>query len=248
MPRGGGRPPASAAHPAGARLRLLGGFRLELDGALIEPPIGVQRLIAFLAITQQPIQRGYAAACLWLDVPDERAAANLRSALWRLRQLGDSLVLARNGTIRLGPEVAVDAQEAAALARRWMAGILSASDLETGSSAFEADLLPDWYDDWVAAERERYRQLRLHALEAMSETYVAQGRLGEALVAALAAVAADPLRETAHRALIRVHLAEGNTGEAIRQVRQCERLLRDELGVFPSARLGELVSGLVGLG
>jgi len=247
MARPSARRPAFSAAPPRACLRLLGGFRLEVDGAWTEPAAGVQRLLAFLAIRQQPVQRGYAAACLWLDVPDERAAANLRSTLWRLRKLGDWIVVARNGSLRLHPNVLVDVQQAAAAARRWLAGGMNDDDLRTGSGAFETDLLPDWYDEWVVAERERQRQLRLHALEAISDRYLAEGRLGDALVAALSAVAADPLRETAHRALIRVHLAEGNTGEAIRQVRQCEQLLHDELGVFPSARLTELVAGVVGL-
>lgn len=213
---------------------------LEIDHGAVEPPASVQRLIAFLALHPGALHRGYVAGVLWPDGPDDRAGAKLRSTLWRLSQLGGRVVLARYGTVRLNPSVSVDMQEATDLARRWIAALVTDADIDVGTRALECDLLPDWYDEWIISERERFRQLRLHALEAMSERYIALGRLGPALIAALAAVLADPFRETAHRALIRVHLAEGNTGEAIRQGRRYEQLLREEMGASPSRRLAEL--------
>jgi hypothetical protein len=60
-----------------------------------------------------------------------------------------------------------------------------------------ADLLPDWYDDWVLLEAEDWRQLRLHALEALAGRLIALGCWGEAANAAGAAVRAEPLRESA---------------------------------------------------
>jgi hypothetical protein len=56
------------------------------------------------------------------------------------------------------------------------------------------DLLPGWYDDCVLLERERVRQLHMHALEALAEKLAAAGRYGEAVPAAYAAVVAEPLR------------------------------------------------------
>src|SRR6266571_3495035 len=51
------------------------------------------------------------------------------------------------------------------------------------------DLLPYWYEDWVLVERERFRQLRLHALEALCEQLTALGRFDHAVEAGIAAVA-----------------------------------------------------------
>src|SRR5437667_422329 len=116
--------------------------------------------------------------------------------------------------------------------------------LELDASTFGADLLPDWYEDWVLIERERYRQLRLRALDALCERLTAADRLSDALDAGLAAVAGEPLRESAHRAVVRVHLAEGNVGEAIRQFRLCRRLLGEQLGIEPSERMQELIRSL----
>src|SRR5205823_716087 len=96
------------------------------------------------------------------------------------------------------------------------------------------DLLPDWYDDWAVLEAEAWRQLRLHALEALTARLAGAERYGEALVAGLAAVRAEPLRETAHAAVVGVHVAEGNRGEALRQYEHYRRLLDAELGLEPT--------------
>jgi DNA-binding SARP family transcriptional activator len=226
-------------------LGLLGGLRLELGGVPLLVSSGAQRLIAFLAIAARPVSRAYVAGSLWPDVTERRAAASLRSALWRLGRLPVPVVVARQGRIGLDVCVEVDLNDAMAAANRWMSGAVLPSDVDAGPAALEGELLPDWYDDWVTAERERFRQLRLHGLEAMSLLMVREGRTGDALLAALAAVVADPLRESAHRALINVHLAEGNVAEALRQARRYERLLADELGVAPSSRLAALITPLV---
>ena len=69
------------------------------------------------------------------------------------------------------------------------------SDLNPAAAGtLSAELLPDWDDDWVRLEAEDWRQLRLHALEALAGRLAAAGRCGEAAGAAGAAVRADPLR------------------------------------------------------
>ncbi len=96
------------------------------------------------------------------------------------------------------------------------------------------DLLPGWYDDWVIVERERIRQLRLHALEVLCENLSRSGRHAQAVDAGLSAVAEEPLRESAQRALIAAHLREGNVSEAVRQYDRYRKLLGASLGLEPS--------------
>src|SRR6266511_2365960 len=57
---------------------------------------------------------------------------------------------------------------------------------------------------------------------------------------------AEPLRETAHRLVIRVHLQQGNVAEAIRQYRTYERMLADELGALPSPVMRSLIDSCLG--
>lgn len=211
-------------------LRLLDGF--SVDAAAL--PSGAQRLVAFVALHERPLLRTYVAGSLWLDCAEARAAGNLRSALWRVQRATPGLLEADARSLRLGAGVDVDLRAAERLAR-------AAPGPDLSPAALAHDLLPDWYEDWVLIERERFRLLRLHALEALCEQRAAEGRLAEALDAGLAALAGEPLRESAHRALIRVHLAEGNVAEALRQFRLRRRLLREHLGIEPSERLWELV-------
>ena len=72
------------ARPSDAEgwLSLLGAFELSFDGRTVDLPTPAQRLLAYLAIEDRPLQRGYLAAALWLDSTDAHAAGSLRSALW----------------------------------------------------------------------------------------------------------------------------------------------------------------------
>jgi DNA-binding SARP family transcriptional activator len=222
-------------------LTLLNAFELRCDGETVTLPLSAQRLLAFVALHEHPLQRVYVAGTLWIDANDERAGASLRSSLWRLNRPGHLLVEATGTHLSLAQGIDVDLHQALALARRLLDGSADTNDLEAGETALGGELLPDWYDDWLLFERERFRQVSLHALEALAERLVGAGQVARALEAALSAVRAEPLREGAHRVLIGVHLAEGNRGEALRQYELCRRLLRERLGVAPSAQLDELL-------
>jgi SARP family transcriptional regulator, regulator of embCAB operon len=107
--------------------------------------------------------------------------------------------------------------------------------------ALSADILPDWYEDWVIVEAEAWHQRRLHALEALANDLRAEGAFGDAASAAQAAIKGDPLRESPRAALIRVHLAEGNVSEALREFAQYRQLLQRELQLEPTPRLQRLL-------
>lgn len=184
------------------------------------------------------------AATLWLDASEERSRANLRSALWRLSRAGAAIVEADGDQVCLGREVVVDVPSLVAAARRLLDGEDENGEPRLDDTLVSGELLPDWYDDWVLDERDRVHQLRLHALEALAERLAAAGRYGEAVEAALAAVRVDPLRESAQRTLIRVHLAEGNGYEALRRYHVFRDRLHEQLGLSPSPQMEALVAGL----
>ena len=227
--------------PSLLRLTLLDTFELASNGRLIPLPLPAQRLLAYLALQARPLRRVHVASVLWLDSTETHASGSLRSALWRLRQSGYELVDEIDHQLRLSGAVGVDVRRTAA----WAARVLDLSRPVAASDVREAgrmgELLRDWYDDWVLLERERLRQLHAHALEVLCERLCGAGRFGEGMEVGLAAVKNDPLRESAHRAVMSVHLAEGNRAEAIRQYGYYRRLLRAKLGLEPSARMRALV-------
>jgi DNA-binding SARP family transcriptional activator len=223
-------------------LTLLRGFALRSLGREVVLAQAAQRLVAFLALRSDPVHRLHVAGVLWIHATEKHASASLRSTLWRLNRAAAGLVVAEGPRLALDPDVRVDLREATERAR---ALIERPHEHERGDLELlrgVGDLLPDWYDDWVLIERERFRQLRLHALEGLCETLVTEGRMGEAADAGLAAVCGDPLRESAHRALISVHLAEGNASEALRQYSLCRRMLNEHLDMSPSLSMQRLMA------
>jgi DNA-binding SARP family transcriptional activator len=231
-----------------ARVVLLDGFSLhvdvaELGGTAVDLPRGVQRLIAYLGLSRRPARTAVAGA-LWPDVPEALAHSSLRSSLCRLHKAAPGVVDVPGDSLALSCGVRVDVREMSSWAHRVLdprADVDEVGPLDVGQSG---ELLPGWYDDWVLLERERLRQLRMHALEALADKLGRAGRYGEAVQAAHAAIRAEPLRETAHRALVRVHLAEGNLVEAVRAYDAFRMLLREEMGVAPTPAMEALVADL----
>ncbi len=218
----------------------MGGFELLCGSRALSPPLSAQRLVALLALQERPVQRVYVAGKLWPDSSEERSMASLRSAIWRANRRAHLVVRTRDSRLALAPQARVDLRDALVQAQALIdgtapGGIAFADFLLTG------ELLPDWYDDWLLIEREHVRQLRLHALEALTARLVASARYGEATETALSAIAGEPLRESAHRALIRVHLAEENPSEALRHYELFKDLLSANLGLRPSRQLTALV-------
>jgi DNA-binding SARP family transcriptional activator len=220
---------------------MLDGFWVVHGQQTLSIPLSARRVVAFVALRGRS-SRAEVAGTLWPDVSDSKAQACLRTALWRLRQLSAQPLVTGDETLRVDEDVDVDVNTLITAIRRVI------NDGECGADqgllptlASMGELLPGWYDDWVLLGRERLRQLQLHALELTAQQLTCSGRYAEAIEAAMAAVRLEPLRESATRVLIEVHLAEDNVVEAIRRLEFFERSLAVELGVEPSADLVELV-------
>ncbi len=198
-----------------------------------------QRLVAHVSLCGRPA-RAAVAGQLWPDVRETQAKHCLRSVLWRLQKAVPGLLDTSNCAIKLAPGVTVDVWELDEWAQRIL-DPLSDDSLVIPAVALYGELLPGWYDDWVLMERERMRILRLHALERLADKLARAGRFSEAIQAANAAVQAEPMRESAHRILIGVHMADGNVVEALREYENFRAMLGAELGVAPTQLMEELV-------
>jgi SARP family transcriptional regulator, regulator of embCAB operon len=231
-----------------SRVSVLGGFQLWLSGSeQVGIPRASQRMFAFLAIRGGVTSRAGVAGALWPDATEIHAFSNLRSALARLDRPCRKMLRVSKLELGLAEGVTVDIRHAQRLARRLLDPAVTPGQSDLSPAAMmilSGDLLPGWYDDWVLIEAEDWRQLRLHALEALASRLTAVGCWGQAAGAARAAVRAEPLRESAHAALIQVHLDEGNQSEAVRQFTHYRALLHAELGLEPTPRLCRLVQGL----
>ncbi len=219
-------------------LCLLGGFRVEVGGHPVPVASVAQRMLAVMALNGGSAHRSRIVGAIWPEKNEDRALANLRAARWRMPEPLRSNMEKRGSSIALNDRWTVDVDRATAGARQIQ---------EHGScdgvtrQLFGADLLPDWDAGWLVVVRERHRQLRLHALEGLAEAELAANRPLDAVDTAMAAVAAEPLRESAQLLLLRAHLASGNRATCFRRFDEFRRLLKEEIGVQPSAGMVELV-------
>lgn len=196
-----------------------------------------RRILAYLALRARPVARGVASADLWPDLPEDLGRANLRRGLWQLPRgwvstIGDELVLMADSDIANARHIATRALDGEPL---------SLGEIQLLSN----DILPGWHEDWVLTAHDTFRMLRVQALEAGCRTMAASGQHALATQAGQAALAAEPLRESAAEALIDAHLAQRNRYEAAQCFRMLAKRLQEELGVPPDPAL---VSRLADLG
>ena len=235
--------------PSPLRLQVLGNFEIAFDAETHHVSVPGQRLLAYLAVAHRgrPVQRAALAERLWPDVPPGRASSSLRSVLWRLpRPRGRQLVGSTAAAVRLSDGLRVDLWEAENQARRIASEQVPPGELLADMTPLTRDLLPEWHDEWLAVQQESYRQKRLHALERAAKLLCERGSYTDALAASFVAVQSEPLRESAHRRVIEVHLAEGNHAEALRQYHFYRTLMSAELGLAPSPSIRGLVAPLLG--
>jgi PAS domain S-box-containing protein len=239
---------ASGMQAPRIEISLLGTFGVRVGTDTIDHlSVGSQRLLVFLALHDRVVARVALAGAMWPESSDQRAGNSLRAALSRLDCRSRLAVQVTAAGLRLAETVSVDLRRGQALARRLLTPGASPAEADLSPAAVSAlsmELLPDCYDDWVLAEADDWRQLRMSALEAQARLLTASGRLAPAVGAARAAIKVEPLRESAHASLIRVHLAEGNQSEALRVFDDYRTLLDRELGLEPTRRLWELVAAL----
>lgn len=226
------------------RLHLLEAWQLWRGNTPVPVSHRAQRLIALVALRGNR-SRSVLAADLWPDSSEIRALGNLRATLWQIRHSLPGLLSPAADPIVLDAGVYVDVRDLLGRLRHIDADgepdLMAATDalLDCG------DLLPGWYDDWVLYERERLQHQRLQGLEMLAERLTLAGDLKRAMAAAEAAAAIEPLRESASRSVINVHLAMGNRIDALRVYDGFRRRTLHEFGVPPSEQIAAMVRPLL---
>jgi len=229
----------SHALPAHPRVSVLGCFALKHDTTTVPLRVDARRLIAYLAVHPHLLPRAALAADLWPGVDLDAAARLLRDAVRAVDVPGllDG-VRQSDRPLALAADTVVDLAEAMHLVRALPERPV---EEDTDLTLLAADILPGWTAGWIAVERERFRQLRLHALEERSLRCSAAGRYGEAVRVAELAVRSAPSRESARRVLIEAHLAEGEVAAAVAVYDEYQELLRSSVG-GPASNLEDILS------
>jgi DNA-binding SARP family transcriptional activator len=237
---------------ANLALYLLGAPRLEKDGKPVEfDTRKAMALLAYLAVTGQSHGRDALAALFWADYDQTRARAALRRTLSVLHKAlgGDALEITREsiGLLPNGP-VWSDVAEFHRLLGEPAAHVHTQQDIcprcleSLGEAArlYRADFLAGFtlrdspeFDDWQFFQTETLRRELAGILERLTLGFAARGDYESAIAHARRRLALDPLDEPAHRQLMQLYAASGQHAAALRQYRECARLLDEELGVLP---------------
>ena len=233
------------------KIRLLGGFSLELDGKPVSglPSRKAEALVAYLVCHQRPFPREVLADFLWDDRPQEQTLANLRSLLSGLRRkLGDFLIITRqsisfNHEASYWFDVAEFTKHLPPLSEK--TDTMSRderSQRETAVSLYQGNFLDGFYvresrrfEEWVSLERERLQRLAVHNLQQLVKAMRQQGQYAAGIEAAVKLLEFDPLSEVAHRSLMMLLARNGQRNAALQQYDTCCRILDEELGVPPTS-------------
>jgi predicted ATPase/DNA-binding SARP family transcriptional activator len=237
------------------RIVLLGGLHAESEGARLHR-FSTQKtaaLLAYLAFYgRQQHPRETLIEMLWPEAEPALGRNSLSVALSSLRhQLeppgtpAGAVIRADRLSVGLNPNGmstdVVEFEAALHRAERAESETERAQHWATGLDLYQGPLLPGFYEDWIPAEQERLAQRCFDAAAALIHHHERTGNPAAAIALARRLIGWDPLREDAHHHLIRLLADAGQPGTALRQYRELERLLDEELGAVPSSPLRALV-------
>jgi DNA-binding SARP family transcriptional activator len=240
--------------PAQLTIRLLGAPEVQVaGGSLALNDQKARALLFYLAATGQPYTRDHLATLLWSESPGSNARHSLRSSLYHIRQAlhasdADELLVVDGDLVRLH---AGDNICDVVRFRRLVAGG-SESELEEGVSLYRGPLLQGFtladaplFEEWVRSEETRLNQTYLDALHRLGTWAETRQVWNEAIEYIQRIIRIDPLNEEVQRRLIGLYVRSGAIGLALRQYRQFENELRQELGLTPSPETQALFSAVL---
>lgn len=244
------------------RLFVLGYPQLEQDGVPVD--INLRKawaLLIYLAMTGEAHSRDLLATLFWPENDQSSARANLRRVLYILNQaLGDHVILATPEALSINPNeelwidavtfqehyeecLKVDPEDVMPLG--CLSHLADATDLYTDDflEGFNLPACPD-FDEWQYFEGEELRRREAQMLVHLAKGHQAIDELERAIVYARRWLALDVLHEPAHRMLMQLYASAGQQAAALRQYKECERLLDEELALRPGPETVELYQAI----
>jgi predicted ATPase/DNA-binding SARP family transcriptional activator len=223
------------------RLHMLGAVRVERGG---EPVVGFESrkalaLLCYLALQSQPRTRAFLAELFWPNRSEQLSRGNLNRVVHNLTHLLPKCLDVNRQTIGVasGDAIWIDVAEFDRLATQGdLEALSSAADLYGGDllADFVLDDCPE-FEQWLEATREHWRQRTTQILQRLVEHHYHAGSYTEGITYAGRLIAIDPLQEAAHRAMMRLLVANGQRNAALAQYELCRRMLDEELGIEPES-------------
>lgn len=205
----------------------------------------------FYILLHEPVERDVVGAVFWPELPGEKMSNNFHSTLYRVRKaLGSDAVVVTGGRYAVGVDYWFDVQEFETLIER--ARLLpprdwQAQDLwERAVELYQGDFLPEVDRAWCVPKREEIRGAYVEALVELGRCCEAGDRFEAAVAWYRRALGEDELREDVHRRIMRAYVELGRRSDALVQYRECQEVLRRDLGVAPSPKTRKLYEEITG--
>lgn len=223
-------------------IRLFGHFEVALDGApfrLATPRKSLQVLAYLLLHRGAPVSREYLAFLLYPDDEEGSARAKLRATLSELTKIlpspAERYVIVDTDKVAWNQDADVwlDVDEFAD-AMRDDARLSDAIDLYRG------DLLPEIYDEWLEAIRDRHRNAYLRCLTERISQARRNGNLALAIETARNLLSADPWREDVVRRIMAMRYESGDGAGALREYAEFADRLRAQMRAEPMVETAAL--------
>jgi DNA-binding SARP family transcriptional activator len=207
----------------------------------------------------QSLCRDAVAEGLWPEAAVDIARRRLRSELWRLKNWFDLhcfniapfLRCERNALVVSDQlPVSLDSDELHQMACSIEQGKLQHRTASVDTifqlvERFGQGVLLNHFNCWAEHEKGRVQHSLRECREYLFQHYCQQGDWREAIVHGQALVRAEPLDEYLHGELMRCFIACDCRGLAIRQYANCQKILREELGISPSLSLQKMYRELL---
>jgi predicted ATPase/DNA-binding SARP family transcriptional activator len=237
------QPARASTAAAPLAIRLFGSFETRCHGRPLTRLRSRKeyRLLALLCLRHdRPLARAWLAGTLWPDSTEQQALANLRSSLKDLRRAlgGEAPRLGSPAPHALALEVGEWDVDVIAFDTLLTAG--DTASLQQAVALYRGPLLEGWTEEWVFEERRIREQGYLAALETLAQGAETRGETGEAEHWLRLLIAADPLRETAHRSLMGLLARSGRYAAAAEIYRELRLLLHRELNAAPAPETAAL--------
>ena len=225
----------------GLSLKTLGEFviRDETGKALSLPTRKTRALLAYLAANaDKPQQRDRLMALLWGDRGEQQARHSLNQALLSIRRLGneaDVTLLKGDGErVRLlGDAVALDLAD---FHDQLANNPQGAAELYEGPF-LDGLVVPDpAFQQWLTTNRSELHGQACDALSRAADQAIEGGDTAGGQDFLRRLLALDPLREDAHRRMMKLLDENGDRAGALRQYNICADLFKKELQTEPDTK------------
>lgn len=236
------------------RIRVLGGFQIEIDGqplifAAKAPRKVLALLKAMICLGRREVRDHQLIDALWTEDEADGARAAFNVTLHRLRRLlGDAdAIIVHEGCLALNRQrVWVDACAFEHLLCQNSAQPHGTTeDIERALELYRGPLLPaDREESWAAPARERLRAKFIHHIARHARMLEDTGRRDDAVALYLRGLDADGLSEVFYQGLMRCHRDDGRPAEAMILYQRFRQTLSASLGIQPSHETDALAGSI----